>query len=89
VRIPDPLASGYVLRYPYQRGGFNTVGYVSQQEFLGDLETLYATVLRDELGIEREELKVRTSFQLDGPLELTFELRILGLFGHFPYSRLV
>ncbi|GAA6022077.1 hypothetical protein JCM11491_004742 [Sporobolomyces phaffii] len=57
VRIPDPLASGYVLRYPYQRGGFNTVGYVSQQEFLGDLEALYATVFRDELGVEKEELK--------------------------------
>ncbi|GAA5852273.1 hypothetical protein JCM3766R1_004922, partial [Sporobolomyces carnicolor] len=57
VRIPDPVASGYVVRYPYHRGGFNTVGYVSQQEFLGDLETLYATVLEDELGIEREDLK--------------------------------
>ncbi|GAA5948952.1 hypothetical protein JCM3765_003964 [Sporobolomyces pararoseus] len=57
VRIPDPLASGYVLRHPYQRGGFNTVGYLSQQEFLGDLETLYATVLKDELDIEREDLK--------------------------------
>ncbi|GAA6059741.1 hypothetical protein JCM10212_001949 [Sporobolomyces blumeae] len=57
VRLPDPLASGYVVRHPFQRGGFNTVGYVSQQEFLGDVETLYETVLREELGIEREELK--------------------------------
>ncbi|GAA5929917.1 uncharacterized protein JCM15063_004664 [Sporobolomyces koalae] len=57
VRIPDPLASGYVLRHPYQRGGFNTTGYVSQQEFLGDLEMLYATVIKDELGIDRDDLK--------------------------------
>ncbi|GAA5893576.1 hypothetical protein JCM5296_007491 [Sporobolomyces johnsonii] len=57
VRIPDALASGYVLRHPYHRGGFNAVGYTSQQELLGDIETLYTTVLKEEFGIEKEELK--------------------------------
>ncbi|GAA5942784.1 hypothetical protein JCM1841_000981 [Sporobolomyces salmonicolor] len=57
VRIPDALASGYVLRHPYHRGGFNAVGYTSQQELLGDIETLYTTVLKEEFGIDKEELK--------------------------------
>lgn len=91
MRIPDPLASGYVLRHPFQRGGFNTVGYVSQQEFLGDVETLYATILRDELGIEREDLKVSRGSQDIAALTLLknvfVDLPLSGLLCHFPHSR--
>lgn len=84
MRIPDPLASGYVLRYPFQRGGFNTVGYVSPQEFLGDLEALYATVLRDELEIEREELKVSYSHWFSSRIRTILMLgnEFIGLLGH-------
>ncbi|GAA5984551.1 hypothetical protein JCM11641_006546 [Rhodosporidiobolus odoratus] len=57
VRIPDAEASGYQLRRPYDRGGFNTLGYSSQQELLGDIEAILVGALEEELGIKREELK--------------------------------
>ncbi|BGP25622.1 actin-related protein 8 [Rhodotorula toruloides] len=57
VRIPDPAASGYELRWPFLRGNFNTQGYTTPQELLSDVETIYTTAIREELGIEPEDLK--------------------------------
>ncbi|BGP33154.1 Actin-like protein arp8 [Rhodotorula toruloides] len=57
VRIPDPAASGYELRWPFLRGNFNTQGYTTPQELLGDVETIYKTAIKEELGIEPEDLK--------------------------------
>ncbi|GAA6010789.1 hypothetical protein JCM10207_005843 [Rhodosporidiobolus poonsookiae] len=57
VRLPDPSSSGYTLRRPYDRGDFCTVGYSSAQELLGDVEAILVGALKDELGIQREELK--------------------------------
>ncbi|GAA6053412.1 hypothetical protein JCM3770_002314 [Rhodotorula araucariae] len=57
VRIPDAEASGYDLRWPFQRGGFNTAPYRSPQELLGDVQAIYTGVLRDELDIAEEEFK--------------------------------
>lgn len=58
LRIPDAEASGYIVRRPYDRGGFNTEGYTSQQEVLGDIEKIWLTTLEEELGIRKTELKV-------------------------------
>ncbi|GAA5832620.1 hypothetical protein JCM11251_001389 [Rhodosporidiobolus azoricus] len=64
VRIPDPHASGYLLRYPFDRGSLNTaagsaegVPYRSSQELLGDVEAIIVGVLEEELNTAREELK--------------------------------
>ncbi|KAK4335812.1 Actin-like protein ARP8 [Rhodotorula toruloides] len=57
VRIPDPAASGYELRWPFLRGNFSTQGYTTPQELLGDVETIYTTAIQEELGIEPEDLK--------------------------------
>ena len=46
------------MRRPYDRGGFNTIDYTSQQELLGDIEKIWLTTLEEELGITKEELKV-------------------------------
>lgn len=59
VRIPDADAAGYDLRWPFQRGGFNTAPYSTPQELLGDVQAIYTGVLRDELDIAVEEFKVR------------------------------
>lgn len=61
LRIPDAEAAGYIVRRPYDRGGFNTEGYTSQQELLGDIETIWLTTLKEELGIQKTELKVYSS----------------------------
>ncbi|GAA5890149.1 hypothetical protein JCM6882_009242 [Rhodosporidiobolus microsporus] len=64
VRIPDPVSSNYLLRYPFDRGAFNTAAgaaeglpYNSAQELLGDVEAIIVGVLEEELGFAREELK--------------------------------
>ncbi|BGP49325.1 Actin-like protein arp8 [Rhodotorula kratochvilovae] len=57
VRIPDADAAGYEMRWPFQRGGFNTAPYRSPQELLGDVQAIYTGVLRDELDIAQEEFK--------------------------------
>ncbi|GAA6008824.1 uncharacterized protein JCM10292_004683, partial [Rhodotorula paludigena] len=57
VRIPDAAVSGYSLRWPFSRGGFNTQPYRSSpQELLGDVQAIYTHTLRDELGIEAEDI---------------------------------
>jgi actin-related protein 8 len=61
LRIPDPAASGYELRWPFLRGNFNTQGYTTPQELLGDVETIYTTAIQEELGIEPEDLKVSSA----------------------------
>lgn len=60
LKIPDAEASGYILRRPYDRGMFNTAGYTSSQELLGDLKQIWLTTLEEELGISEMELKVRS-----------------------------
>ncbi|SCV70520.1 BQ2448_1914 [Microbotryum intermedium] len=57
LRIANPGAAGFVLRRPFDRGQFNTNGYVSSQELLGDIETIWLKTLEDELEITRSELK--------------------------------
>ncbi|KAM0750707.1 actin-like ATPase domain-containing protein [Meredithblackwellia eburnea MCA 4105] len=57
LHIPNPEQVGYVVRRPYDRGSFNTTGYSSTQEFLGDLERIWTTVIEQELEIAKEELK--------------------------------
>lgn len=47
------------MRRPYDRGGFNTTGYSSHQELLGDIETIWLRTLEEELGIKKTALKVR------------------------------
>lgn len=56
--LTDSAADNYLVRQPYDRGGFNTLGYSSPQELLDDIETLWVTTLRAELGVSREELAV-------------------------------
>lgn len=59
--IPDAQKKAFALRYPFDRGNFNTSGYTTAQELLGDIEAIYVNVLEKDLGIRREDLSVGPS----------------------------
>lgn len=53
----DPEANGYALRFPFFRNNFNTEGYSSSRELLGDIERIIVDSIDSELGISRDNLK--------------------------------
>lgn len=57
LRLADPLASGYVLRWPIYGSNFNTRDYPSLQVILSDIEAILRTTLKDHLDIEPHDYK--------------------------------
>lgn len=58
LKLADPAKAGYIVRQPFDRGGFNTFGYSCLQELMGDIEALWLTTLEEELGITASQLQV-------------------------------
>lgn len=52
IHLADPAASGYVVRWPFYGGKFNTRDYPSNQMILSDIETILRDILYEKLGIE-------------------------------------
>ncbi|THU81080.1 actin-like ATPase domain-containing protein [Dendrothele bispora CBS 962.96] len=52
LRIADPQASNYMVRWPIYGSNFNTRDYPSIQLILSDIEVLLRATLQDQLGIE-------------------------------------
>ncbi|KAF9269156.1 actin-related protein [Marasmius fiardii PR-910] len=52
LRLADPAASGYVVRWPIYGPNFNIRDYSSKQMVLNDIETILRATLRDRLRIE-------------------------------------
>ncbi|KAJ2495173.1 actin-like protein arp8, partial [Coemansia sp. RSA 2052] len=46
----------FVVRYPLRNGCFNVEDYDSIEEVLGDIETIWANAITNELGIPRRDL---------------------------------
>ena len=59
LRIREPDAEGWTLRWPMDRGNFNTRGYASVEELLGDIAEIWLFALEERLGIKADNLKVR------------------------------
>ncbi|MBW0537534.1 hypothetical protein O181_077249 [Austropuccinia psidii MF-1] len=58
--IADPEFNGYAIRWPINRGALNTAedsGYISKNEILADIETVWLYALSNRLGIKEQELK--------------------------------
>ncbi|KAI0343316.1 actin-like ATPase domain-containing protein [Trametopsis cervina] len=51
LRLSDPEAQGYFLRWPISGGNFNTRDYSSRQFVLNDVETIIGDTLREKLNI--------------------------------------
>ena len=52
LRIPDPQASGWSLRFPILRGGFDMSLYTSVQEALGDVMDIWLNALRETCDLD-------------------------------------
>ncbi|TFY69107.1 hypothetical protein EVJ58_g619 [Rhodofomes roseus] len=52
LRIADPLAQGYAVRWPMYSGKFNTRDYPSNALILSDIETIIQSTLKERLDIE-------------------------------------
>ncbi|KAF5350283.1 hypothetical protein D9758_007801 [Tetrapyrgos nigripes] len=55
LRIADPQASNYAVRWPIYGSNFNTKDYPSLQFILSDIEVLLRTTLKENLGIEPQD----------------------------------
>ncbi|RUP51885.1 hypothetical protein BC936DRAFT_144904 [Jimgerdemannia flammicorona] len=55
--LPSSALTRYRLLYPLRHGSFNTQDYDSLREVLGDLETIWTEAIKEELGIEKGDLK--------------------------------
>lgn len=51
LRLADPTEMGYVLRWPFHGGNFNTRDYPSNEILLTDVEDLIKTTLHERLNI--------------------------------------
>ena len=60
LRLSDPQAQGYVLRWPIYGGNFNTRDYSTNQEILSDIETIIGDTLLEKLNIKARQYKVGT-----------------------------
>ncbi|KIK95252.1 hypothetical protein PAXRUDRAFT_827189 [Paxillus rubicundulus Ve08.2h10] len=57
LRISDPQALGYTVRWPINGHNFNSRDYTSIRVVLDDIETIISTVLEERLNIKRREFK--------------------------------
>ena len=55
----EPHKMGLAVRWPIYGNRLNTRQYKSTAELMGDIETIWLTVLRDGLKVERKAFKVR------------------------------
>ncbi|CAE6431744.1 unnamed protein product [Rhizoctonia solani] len=62
--LGEPAASSFTVRWPMRGNSLNTRDYDSVQEIISDIETIWSTVLREELKIPRSGYKA--SVQLQG-----------------------
>ena len=54
----------YELHWPVRRGRpVSSRGHVSKESVLADLESLWAAAIKEKLGIEQADFKVRVSLQ--------------------------
>lgn len=58
LRLPSSALTRYRLLYPMRHGTLNCQDYDSLHEVLGDLETIWTEAIREELEIEKKELRV-------------------------------
>jgi hypothetical protein len=65
LRIGDPEASCYSVRWPFHASTFNLRDYASIQLILGDVESLIDHGMQEKLGIPRAEFKVGQYFVLE------------------------
>ncbi|KAF9518979.1 hypothetical protein BS47DRAFT_1370856 [Hydnum rufescens UP504] len=56
-RIPDPVQSKYLIRWPIRGSKFNQVDYATRQELIGDIQSIWTTVLQTELSIDPPTFK--------------------------------
>ncbi|KAG5647468.1 hypothetical protein DXG03_009399 [Asterophora parasitica] len=57
LRMADPHAAGYALRWPIYSANFNTRDYPSIQVILSDLELIIRTTLNERMDIESRDFK--------------------------------
>ncbi|KAF9218946.1 hypothetical protein BS17DRAFT_883132, partial [Gyrodon lividus] len=57
LRISDPQALSYTVRWPINGHNFNSKDYPSVQMILDDIETIISIVLEEKLNIKRREFK--------------------------------
>lgn len=55
--LSDPLKLGYLVKKPIYGSGFNTRDYTSHQAVLNDLETIWRSILQEQLQINLKNLK--------------------------------
>ncbi|CUA74631.1 putative actin-related protein 8 [Schizosaccharomyces pombe 972h-] [Rhizoctonia solani] len=55
--LGEPAASSFTVKWPMRGNSLNTRDYDSAQEILSDIETIWATVLLEELEISRSGYK--------------------------------
>jgi actin-related protein 8 len=87
LRLVEPERAGYAVRWPIKRGRLNKEGYRSMQELAGDIQELWTIVLRDELGIQLEELKVCVFPSFRSLLPLSQKQPLMGF--HQTYSAIL
>lgn len=59
LRLRDPTVEGWELRWPIEKGTFNTRGYASINEVLGDVLVTWQQAVVDVLKIPWRSMKVR------------------------------
>ncbi|CAE6509509.1 unnamed protein product [Rhizoctonia solani] len=55
--LGEPAASSFTLKWPIRGNSLNTRDYGSAQEIISDIETIWSTVLLENLDIPRSEYK--------------------------------
>ncbi|KAJ2556231.1 actin-like protein arp8 [Coemansia sp. RSA 1933] len=55
LRIAD--VDDFIIRYPIRNGYINVEDYESIEEAMGDIETIWASAIQTELGVNRRDLK--------------------------------
>ncbi|KAI8335459.1 hypothetical protein BC941DRAFT_453837 [Chlamydoabsidia padenii] len=55
LKVPFDKSNSYQLFYPWRNGTLNDVDYTSLYAVLGDLQTIWTSVIRSELGIEEDD----------------------------------
>lgn len=57
LRIDDSTRqNGWLLRWPYIRGNFNTEGYATSKELLGDIQDIWMDALKTKCGVGEKDL---------------------------------